>query len=325
MSVLNREVAMNYLLNRLSEEERISLETAFFSDNAQFEQLEIAEDELIDHYVRNELSDSDREQFDAAVLTSPRLRERVNIARALAVKTAAYNSIQTKPSVSQANTPQPQSWWKGLLYPSLTWRGNLAFAALLIVMFGGIGFRIGWLKSRGESQLVTAQMRELEGRIADLESKNQSLASQLQVQPGQSEAPQKPSEEVTSQNQANNNLQQPQPVLANLILLPGGTRGGGSVSEAAVNSKTQTVRLTLNLPNADYDSYRIVVRTAEMKDVSSKTGVKPRDNRSGPVLKVDLSARLLPPGDYIVQLYGLTSSGATEPAADYRFRISRKP
>src|SRR5687767_11043550 len=100
---------MNYLLNRLSEEERISLETAFFSDNAQFEQLEIAEDELIDHYVRNELSDSDREQFDAALLTSPRLRERINIARALAVKTATYNSIQTEPSVSQENIPQQQS------------------------------------------------------------------------------------------------------------------------------------------------------------------------------------------------------------------------
>jgi len=323
LSVLNREVAINYLLNRLSEEERISLETAFFDDNAQFEQLEIAEDELIDHYVRNELSDNDREQFDAALLTAPRLRERVNIARALAAKTAAYNSIQAEP-VSQ-EIPQQQSWWRGLLYPSLIRRANLAFATLLIVMFGGIGFLIGWLKFRGESQLLTAQKRELEVRVADLESKNQSLASQLQVEHGQSEAPQKRGEELPSQNQANNNLPKPQPALASLILFPGGTRGGGSVSEAAVNSKTQTVRLTLNLPNADYNSYRIVVRTTEMKDISSKTGVKPRANRSGPVLTLDLSGRLLRPGDYIVQLYGLTSSGVPEPAADYSFRILRKP
>jgi len=324
LSVLNREVAMNYLLNRLSEEERISLETAFFSDNAQFEQLEIAEDELIDHYVRNELSDTDREQFDAALLTVPRLRERVNIARALAAKSAAYNSIQTELSVSQ-EIPQQQSWWRGLLYPSLIRRANLAFATLLIVMFGGIGFLIGWLKFRGESQLLTAQKRELEIRVADLESKNQSLASQLQVEHGQGEPPQKRGEVLPSQNQANNNLPKPQPALASLILFPGGTRGGGSVSEAAVNSKTQTVRLTLNLPNTDYDSYRIVVRTTEMKDVSSKTGVKPRANRSGPVLTLDLSGRLLRPGDYIVQLYGLTSSGVPEPAADYSFRILRKP
>jgi anti-sigma factor RsiW len=325
LSVLNREVAMNYLLNRLSEEDRISLETAFFSDNAQFEQLEIAEDELIDHYVRNELSDSDREQFDAALLTSPRLRERVNIARALAVKTAAYNSIQTEPSVSQENTPQPQSWWKGLLYPSLTWRGNLALAAILIVIFGGIGFRIGWLKSRDESQLLTAQNRELEARVADLESRNQSLASQLQVDHGQSEAPQKPREEIPPQKETNDNGRQPQPVLANLVLLPGGTRGPGSVSEVALQPKTSAVRLTLNLADADYDSYRIVVRTAEMKDISSKTGVKPKNQKNGPVLMLDLPARLLPPGDYVVQLYGLTSSGSTEPSADYSFRILRKP
>ncbi len=325
MSVLNREVAMNYLLNRLSEEERTNLETAFFSDNAQFEQLEIAEDELIDQYVRNELSDNDREQFDAAILISPRLKERVAIARVLAAKTADYNSIQTEPSVSRENIPQPQSWWRGLVYPSLTWRANLAMAAILIVMFGGIGFMIGRLKSRGESQLLTAQKRELEARVAELESRNQSLASQLQVDYGQSEAPQKPPEELPSQKEPNDNSPPTQPVLTNLVLLPGGTRGPGSVSEVALQPKTSAVRLTLHLANADYDSYRIVVRTAEMKNISSKTGVKPKNQKNGPVLMLDLSAHLLPPGDYVVQLFGVTSSGSTEPAADYSFRILRKP
>src|SRR5947207_5253847 len=91
---INREIAMNYLLNRLSMDEKGSLEAAFFSDDNQFEELEIAEDELIDHYVRNELSDRDRKGFEAAMLSSRRLSERVKFARALAAKSAVYNSTE---------------------------------------------------------------------------------------------------------------------------------------------------------------------------------------------------------------------------------------
>ena len=54
------ESAIRYLLGGLSESERTSLEEKFFADDKEFEELEIAEGELVDRYVRRELSAADR-------------------------------------------------------------------------------------------------------------------------------------------------------------------------------------------------------------------------------------------------------------------------
>ena len=54
---------MRYLLGDLSEDEKTRMEEAFFADNARFEELELAEEELIDAYVRDNLSLKERRQF----------------------------------------------------------------------------------------------------------------------------------------------------------------------------------------------------------------------------------------------------------------------
>lgn len=78
------ELAIRYLLGGLSEEERTILGERFFADDAEFEDLEIAEGELIDRYVRRELSVTDQRQFEKMLRTSPRLLKRVEFARIMA-------------------------------------------------------------------------------------------------------------------------------------------------------------------------------------------------------------------------------------------------
>ena len=63
------------------------MEEAFLADDSKFEAVELAEDELIDAYVRAELSAEQLQQFHKKLLTSPRLVERVHFARALAERT----------------------------------------------------------------------------------------------------------------------------------------------------------------------------------------------------------------------------------------------
>ena len=79
------ELSIRYLLGDLSEKERTNLEERFFADDAEFQEMEIAEGELIDRYVRSELSATDRQQFERMLRTSPRLLERVEFARILAL------------------------------------------------------------------------------------------------------------------------------------------------------------------------------------------------------------------------------------------------
>src|SRR4030095_79415 len=110
------ETTMRYLLGTLSEEERDRFEEMYFSDDAAFEEVEIAEGELIDRYVRGELAKSDRARFEAMLAASPRLGERVQFARAWKNKLAAHSHAQQ--IVSDPRTYKPTqaepSWWAKL-------------------------------------------------------------------------------------------------------------------------------------------------------------------------------------------------------------------
>src|SRR6476619_2765400 len=86
------ETTRRYLLGTLSDEERDRFEEMYFSDDAAFDEVEIAEGELIDRYVRGELSKPDRAQFESVVARSPRLVERVEFARVWKDKLAASSA-----------------------------------------------------------------------------------------------------------------------------------------------------------------------------------------------------------------------------------------
>src|SRR5262245_23868700 len=109
----NQETTRRYLLGTLSGEERDRFEEMYFSDDAAFEEVEIAEGELIDRYVRGELSNTDRVQFESVVTRSPRLVERVEFARVWKDKVAASSTtaaVVPAPGPYKSREASP-SWW----------------------------------------------------------------------------------------------------------------------------------------------------------------------------------------------------------------------
>src|SRR5262245_43346719 len=97
---------MRYLLGTLSEAERARLEEGYFSDDKEFEEIEIAEEELIDRYVRGELTGTDRKEFEQTVARSPRLMERVEFAKLFADR--------LRPASAPIVAPVKRRWWDGL-------------------------------------------------------------------------------------------------------------------------------------------------------------------------------------------------------------------
>src|SRR5215470_4066553 len=133
---------MRYLLGTLSEGERAQLEERYFSDDAEFEEIEIAEEELVDRYVRGELSQGDRHRFEQMLASSPRLTERVEFARVFADKLRA-------PAVQTEKT----KWW-GLpfAFSRASYSSRLVFGfSMLLVLFAGGVAAVGWLQLRAES------------------------------------------------------------------------------------------------------------------------------------------------------------------------------
>lgn len=81
---LTEEVLVRYLLGDLGQEEQAEVEDRAFVDREILQRILAAESDLIDEYVRGELQESARLQFESRFLASAARRRKVEFAKALA-------------------------------------------------------------------------------------------------------------------------------------------------------------------------------------------------------------------------------------------------
>ena len=298
--------AMRYLLGTLSEEERARLEEQYFSDDAQFEEIEIAEEELIDRYVRGELAASDNTQFEQSLAGSARLRERVEFAKLFADKLRTAEAPVVAPK-------RKASWWQRLLGSTTAGRNSefaLAFSALLVfvavtvLLVGWLQLRAEWRRLAGQQAALDQRQQELDRQAADLKARSDEFAKHGQPAPGETPLPQiSPG---------------PQSAIVFLTLVPGATRSASGNSQIHLLPETSDIQLTLNLRRTDYSSYRATINSIDHNDVFSQSNLKPLVTKSGATLIVRIPAQRLAPGDYYLVLYG---EPANESVDDYQFRV----
>lgn len=309
------ESKVRYILGTLSEEEKARLEEGYFVDDAEFEQFEIAEEELIDRYVRGELSKQESERLEMVLAKSPRLIDRVQFARVMASRlapepavTATAATVEKRPVVARKT-----GWWQGLFGVSTASPAPamaLSFT-LLLLLLGGATLLTAYLSLREQSRLLTAQQaaleqrqRELDKQTAELKAQNDELARGIQL-PSPTPVPsQQPTPQTVSR-------------VVGLTLSAGATRSGGRSNSTSLRPETLEVQLTLNLRDTDYQSYRATVINADRGEVFSKSVT-----RRGAVLILSVPAKRLVPGDYYVSVHGVTPTGS-ESVADYPFRINK--
>ncbi len=167
----NETEAIRYLLGELTEAEQARLEERFFHDSELSELLSETEDDLIDQYVREELSGRERERFERHFLVSERRREKVEFARALlqAEKAAASEDI---------NSERPLSWWHAMLAALRAPRPALSYslaAAALLFLLGGL-----WLFS--EMRQLRREVAQMAAERGARERQNDQLREQTREQ-----------------------------------------------------------------------------------------------------------------------------------------------
>lgn len=123
----NHETIKNYLLGQMSEQEASEIETRLLTDREFYDELSIVEDELIDQYLGDALSDTDRLSFEAHFVSSPERRQKVRFARAL------------KKHVSESAPQGDESTSSRSLFTYLFRKPAIpiAVAAMLLVIVGG--------------------------------------------------------------------------------------------------------------------------------------------------------------------------------------------
>src|SRR4026209_46955 len=110
MSVNNETLIARYLLGELPEEQQVEIEDRAFSDKDYLASITAVENDLIDEYVRGELSIADRQRFETRFLASAERRKRVEFATALRT-VVSESPIPEKKLIH--DVPRP---WRDSLY-----------------------------------------------------------------------------------------------------------------------------------------------------------------------------------------------------------------
>lgn len=291
-----------YLLGDLPESEQLALETGFFADGDLLEQVQEIETDLVDQYVRGELSNAERLQFERHYLATPAHKQRVAFARELLR------------AANEQGLPQPrqpkESFWENL---AATLRSRQFFlgaavAAILLLLFGFGWMAIQkslWHQARQEERIAELRrLHELESQIAQQNERNTQLNAELE------------------RLRAKQSSTASQPSLFSFILLSG-VRGDSQQQTLKIPPGTNQIRLQMKIENSDYRRYRVSLRPVDGGESWNPGPVNAVTGKTGTTVSVKVPANRLRPGDYILTLAGIHSEGSPEEINRYFFRLSK--
>jgi len=332
------ELSIRYLLGGLSEKERTTIEERFFADDQEFEELEIAEGELIDRYVRKELSATDQLQFEEVLSTSPRLIERVEFARILASRITSPVSQQDNPEPVPVPDPvakpkkdkDKKRWWQNFFGPtpeiSPVMRVALV-APLALLLLMSIALVFVWQRLQTQSGRLAAEqqrLQQLQKEIDEQKFNSGRLEDALNQTNQEREAQDKLLAEYQQQLEVLQR-QSPASIFSFLLYPGGGTRGGGSSEKTIlIPPGAQHIELRLNVETGNYSIYQASLQNIDRKPIGPQQRIKPFRRGQNKVIPFKVAARLLPPGSYYVHVDGLTPSGEAEDFNDYPFRVTSR-
>jgi hypothetical protein len=138
-----------YLLGTLSPERAAELEERLLIDSEVYEELLIAEDELIDQFIEGRMSPAEREEVETHFLRAPERKKQLSFSRTLKSYVSANTSSRPEVSESWARTgapsPEPpkKRSFRDLLFPRNPVFAFSLTAALVLIIVGGV-----WLANR---------------------------------------------------------------------------------------------------------------------------------------------------------------------------------
>jgi hypothetical protein len=313
-----RDSAKHFLLGNLSDAERADMEDRFLAHDDVYQELLIAENDLIDAYVRRELPAPERALFEQRLLSSQHWRERVEFAETL------FNPVSnTDTAAVQARVPERRfSLWQflsGALFIRHPAFGFTVAAASLALVLSGLWF----LTDKDPMRLATQQQQQTQ--------QAQTTPPTTPVAPRESSAPIMTAENQQPIRNEKNSNRKPidrtpkrvAPVIATFTLLPGTLRSESNAGALVMPAEANKVQLRLTLDGDAYKKYRATLSTPEGRKLWSRDVTKSSSQQS-PYLILSLPANLLKSGDYVLDLSGTDANSDWESVADYIFRVIKK-
>lgn len=160
---------MQYLLGLAPPEDLTSLEERIVTDKAFYDELSIAEDELIDQYLSGELSDSEKEHFENHFLLTPERQRKVRFGRAFNRFVGAEGVLPDEDLVREdvnegtrdvpKPPPKPSRSWYTVFLPSQNPILAYSLAAALLLTIVAVGwFALNNRKTAGAGQVYAVAL-----------------------------------------------------------------------------------------------------------------------------------------------------------------------
>ncbi len=304
---IDETLLVKYLLGDLSEEEQVRIEDRAFAGEEYRTALEAAEADLIDAYVRGELSAAERRGFEQRFLSSPQRCRKVAFARDLAIVTAEAKATELA-------SLKPLSAWHAIVQLARGWDPALRFAigmAALILVVG--------------TSVLAFQYATMRSQVAALENERRDLqtrAEELQRQLGEEQArARNPAAQVQQQQTPGG----PAPLVASLVLLPGLSRAESRREQLVLNPSAQIAHIEIQLePRDDYPRFRAELRTFGGEEVLIRGNLPRRSTASGSTVSFDVPASALPSGQYELALKGILNDQSVQDIGFYYFTVQKQ-
>jgi len=303
------DLLIRYLLGELQSPERTQLAERSFLDDELFDRLLEAENDLVDRYVAGTLTGNDHDLFEKTILKREPLRQKVAVAVAL------RSALMAGPAIDSAPFAGDAARFRAGLRKGLRLYRFAAAAALIVAVVGA-----AWLIRRNlqSHQARTAAPAEQQPAPILRDTPSDLARDSQQPSTGASPSPEQPDRSGAAPGKrAFSNS-------ATFVLLPGSTRSSDEpqVLKIPATQRSATLELQLN-EGDDYPAYRVILRTAGGAEVLRKARLHSSRLPFGRAVNVELGLGVLSPGQYEVELVGLSQAGPEKVVNYYYFTLSR--
>lgn len=271
-----------FLLGEVDEEERERIERRFISDPEAYKKIVVVEDELIEDYLEDSLTASDREKFLAQYGHTPKERRRLRIVNAIKEHAIAE-------ALSSQTARSTKSKWPNFL-SALRVRNPgflIPVAAVLI-----IAFLVGlvWLKDiRNKRAQEIDRRAAIERELADLN--------------------------------APSSVREGTPQAFSLVLPPVSVRSAGPQADLRARTDISVVEVQLLWTQKEqYSSYQAVLRRVGDSQQLTIPNLHVQKTAGGTAVPLKLPTHLLTRGLYQVTLSGI-GHGTPSQAEEYSFTV----
>lgn len=298
---LNEQLIIDYLLGDLPESENERLDELSVTNDEFAEFLQAVENDLVDAYVRDNLSENKRARFQSHYLASSKRREKVAFAQTFLNYADKASIVEQKETEIKRFVPSRTFHWVGI-------------AAALVMLF-----LCGYLllaNMRRQSQI--AQMKE---EYTALKQREQKLSHDLvRLRSSDSEKEKELAHARDKlealERQLADHESVPVKVLA-LTLLPQ-QRGLTSIPKVIIPAESVSLAVTLKLESDDFPLYEAALKDPATDKVLWHSSKLKSVNHSV-ILKIPGS--VFKSQNYMVEVSGISGSGNAEIISGYPFNV----